>query len=202
MKVSGKMKIKCLGGMVLAFALISSPALALPLDPTLADSTDVGTGPTTEAMLVANTGEAGLTLAYKDNVGGIEEGLLAGSYTTTFSNSPGDPADFKIEYDSGTSIVCPICWLEVKDGNQNPGRYFFDLGGGNLNIPTWNGIEDIVGTGFWPNQGAISHVSIWTKANGTTGPGGTTGIPEPSIILLLGSGFAGLGLWRRLKNKN
>jgi hypothetical protein len=54
-------------------------------------------------------------------------------------------------------------------------------------------VEDIVLTGFWPNGGAISHVSIWGapedgEENGGEENGG--GVPEPGTIALFGVGLA------------
>jgi hypothetical protein len=96
---------------------------------------------------------------------------------TTFSNTATDPANALIDYISGPSITCPECYLAIKDGNQTPSYYFFDLA-------SWNGTDDIELQGFWPNQGAISHVSIWGKPS--------TSVPEPGIVLLLGIGLLGL----------
>jgi hypothetical protein len=121
-----------------------------------------------------------LTLLYKAEVGGGESGLTS-SYETTFSNTTTDPANFLIDYISGTSISCPTCILVVKDGRNDPSQYLFNLG-------SWNGTTDIVGTGFWPNQGGISNVAIW---------GTSTSVPEPTTLLLLGVGLAGIGIYRR-----
>ena len=125
------------------------------------------------------------TEVYKQNVGGSEEGSLAGSYTTTFSNSPADPADALIDYISGP-IVNPTRYLLVKDGNQDPAWYLF-----NLSTLGWNGTEDLVLTGFWPQQGAISHVSLYG------GPG--TGVPDGgATVALLGLGLTVLAFARRM----
>lgn len=126
-----------------------------------------------------------LDLMYKDNVGGIEEGLLTGSYDTTFSNTALDPENALITYTGGDMVSCPECYLLVKDGNHDPIWYLFDIG-------YWDGEMDIDLQNFWPDQGAISHVSIWS------GEGGTT-VPEPGVLALLSIGLIGLGLRKKLK---
>jgi hypothetical protein len=75
-------------------------------------------------------------------------------------------------------------WLVVKDGNQDPSWYLFD-------ISSWDGLEDIQLLNFWPAQGAISHISIF-------GNGGTS-VPEPASLALFGIGLFGLGLVARKK---
>src|SRR5262245_28325255 len=94
------------------------------------------------------------SLLYKQNVGGLEEGSLAGSYTTTFSNTPADPSDALISYVDGQGYVGAPAWLLVKDGDQKPAWYLFNLTG------LWNGTDDLVLQDFWPGNGAISHVSL------------------------------------------
>lgn len=124
-----------------------------------------------------------LTQVYKQDQGaGSDTGGFASSYTTTFLSTPSDPSGALIEYISGPSITGNAVFLYVKDGNQNPSFYIF-------NISSWNRTDDIALSGFWPNQGAISHVSILT-ANGVQVPdaGGT--------LALLGLAIGSLGLVR------
>jgi hypothetical protein len=124
--------------------------------------------------------------AYKKDVGGPDSGTFASSYNTTFSNTPSDPSDGLIDYISGPSITGGSIFLYVKDGNSNPAYYIF-------NITGWNGTDDIVLTGFWPEQGAISHIAILT--------GDTPTVPDAGgTLALLGLAIGSLGLIRRKLN--
>ena len=122
------------------------------------------------------------TLAYKQNVGGSELGPFADSYSTSFFNTPSDPADATISYISGPKISAQDIYLLVKDGNHNPTGYLFD-------ISSWNGTENLVLTTFWPAQGAISHVSIYTRGSAVPDAGAT--------LMLLGIGLSSLAAARR-----
>jgi hypothetical protein len=173
---------------VVILAAVSAPSFAtLILTPDDADATTSTTsnlGSLTQINTAFGTSYSDLTLQYKANVDdGSEEGPLAGSYSTSFFNSPTDPSDADITYVGGAAIgPCPVCILIVKDGNNNPAQYLFDLG-------DWDGTEEIWLRGFWPRSGAISNVAIWSA--------GSTSVPEPGTLALLGAGLLGLGLMRR-----
>lgn len=124
------------------------------------------------------------TELYKQNVGGAELGDFAGSYLTEFQNTPADPKDATIKYVGGP-VLTGGTHLLVKDGNHSPAWYLFKL--------SWDGLEQITLNNFWPNQGAISHVTIY----GVDKP--TTQVPEPGTLLLVGAGMLGLGFLRRRK---
>jgi hypothetical protein len=95
-----------------------------------------------------------------------------------------DPQNALIDYISGPSISgFDEVYLYVKDGNQDPAFYIFD-------ISTWNGTADLDLQGFWPGNGAISHVAIYA--------GGTTSVPDGgATLVLLGTALAGLGVVRK-----
>jgi hypothetical protein len=174
-----------------ALALISTAAWSYSVTPTGGDATLVSTSNNQgggendliEAWNLAN--DPDVVFQYKDNVGGAEEGPFTGSYETTYSDTETDPQNALIEYISGPSLTCPTCLLIVKDGNQIPAVYLFSLVG-------WNGTDDLVLTGFWPGEGAISHVSLYSAASSSSGGGSGSGtIPEPASS---GLALVGLGL--------
>ena len=111
---------------------------------------------------------------------GSDSGPAASLYTTEFMNSVGDPSDGTITWNGGDKISGAE-WLLVKDGNNSPIWYLFD-------ISAWDGMMDILLTDFWPGSGAISHASIW---------GGEIAVPEPGTLALLSLGLLGVGMARR-----
>ena len=120
-------------------------------------------------------------LLYKSDVGGGDSGPYANAYDTSYSNTPSQPSDALIRYLGGFYMDCSVCYLLIKDGNQNPAQYLFDISG-------WAGNEDITITGFWPGNGSISNIRILGTA---------TRVPEPSTIALLGFGITALCVRRR-----
>ncbi|HSW05119.1 PEP-CTERM sorting domain-containing protein [Aquabacterium sp.] len=109
---------------------------------------------------------------------GIDSGSFAASYDTSFSDSFSNPSDALINFVAGASITCPACYLAIKDGNQAPSYYFYDLA-------TWNGTESIQLNDFWPGAGSITHIAIWGRDSATA-------VPEPASLALAGMALAGM----------
>ena len=145
-------------------------------------SGDINNTPGALAEAAAECGCILGTEQYKSNAGGGEEKPLAGSYQTTFLNTASDPSGANIVWTGGAYLTGQM-YLFVKDGNQSPAWYLFDL-----TALDWNGQETLNLSGFWPAQGAISHVSLF---------GGFSTVPEPATLSLLGIGLFGLAALRR-----
>jgi hypothetical protein len=126
---------------------------------------------------------------YKQNVGeATDSGAFAGSYTTTFQNTPTEPAGATIVWDGAPDpfINSDPVYLLIKDGKLgDPAWYLYSL--------DWDGMETITLSGFWEGaQGSISHVAIYGTA---------TSVPDSgSIAMLLGMALMGLAGVRRLLN--
>lgn len=132
---------------------------------------------------------------YKRDVGQANDtGVLAGSYATVFVNTPADPSGATISYTGGNFLDCSIdCFLLVKDGNQNPAAYLFNLKN------AWDGTETLTLQDFWPNQGAISHVAFYGGQTDRCTVNCTPQIPEPATLALVGLALLGAGAATRRK---
>lgn len=116
---------------------------------------------------------------YKKYSAPEEHGSFSDSYGTWFW---GEPNHAKIVFTGGASIVCPECYLIVKNGKKSP-QYLFDIG-------SWNGTDKITLKDFYKDRkGDISHIAIFGKS--------MVNVPEPSALILIGLGMIGLGLARR-----
>lgn len=126
-----------------------------------------------------------LSAVYQQLLNGAESGSHAGSYTTTFANSPTEPQDADIAFDGGLSLAgFTDLWLYVKDGTSRPAYYLIDL-----KSLGWDGESTLQLRGFWPNDGSITQVRIL---------GNSSAVPDGGItIALLAAGLSGVGAIRR-----
>jgi hypothetical protein len=166
-----------------ANALLITPSTGLCASNTPTCLLTTGDDPSQAQINIDIAGLLGTsTELYKRNVGEADTGAFAGSYNTAFFNSESDPSDATITYVAGAPVMTATHLL-VKDGNHSPAWYLFSL--------SWNGTEAIQLRNFWPNGGAISHVTLYG------GPGTTTKVPEPGTMGLLGAGLLAFGFLRR-----
>jgi hypothetical protein len=188
-------------GTLAALVLTAVPAQALVITPSsgVLNTTrwEGPAGQTGQSAIDAFiAGILGLSVElYKSDVresdgGSIESGLLTGSYDTTFSPLPppgenADPTGATIVYTGGLAVG-PTAYLLVKDGNAAPPWYLF-----NLTALGWNGTATLELQSFWPQQGAISHVTLY---------GSTASVPEPGLLALMGLGLTGIGFSLRRRS--
>lgn len=170
-----------LAGGVQAYALSITPDSGTPL--TGAQTSQ----PKIDDAIASTLGES--TELYKQNTGDASDtGALAGSYETLFLDTPSDPSGATITY-MGGNIVGDTKFLLVKDGNNFPAWYLF-----NLTTLGWDGMETLNLSAFWPAQGSISHVALYGNSTPPT-------VPEPGTLLLLGGGLLGLAVYGRKRKK-
>ena len=178
--------------MVRAFSLV----LGLLVLPSFAQATGIVGG----NVFVQNNGDVSVTFAGSD--AGYTSNLYHGD-TFLFSNraTPGTTVSLG-NFEAGTELVFR---LEV----QNTGAIFstgeginsvvVDSGEGSSRI----GWEDIAGGGDRDYNDLVfdfTNTSA-TSAGGSQTNGGNIANPEPSTIILFGSGLLGLGAWRLRKKK-
>lgn len=182
--------------------LISTQAHALVIDPFTPINSgsilDFGDENSNAAIIAAVETELGTDVYsyYKDNQGGLEEGPFQDSYETRYAYTGSDVTGAEISWVGPDTINLPA-YLIVKDGNSSPNWYLFDLSFDFDPNGPWDGKETITLQNFFlaatdDPEGSISHVEIV----------GTTPVPEPATMLLLGSGLIGLaGLGRKRFSK-
>jgi hypothetical protein len=189
--------MKSMMGASVAVALAAA-AHALTITPsTFPQVTGSDNSNLTASQIATLVGAPTLFELYKADVGSADSGLFANSYTTTYSNTASDPSDALIHYVGSPNPVPtaePI-YAYVKDGNAQPAFYVFTISG-------WNGTDDLVFDNFWPNQGAISHITllggVTTGEVPGPGPNPGTGVPDGgTTILLFGTALTLLGVLRK-----
>jgi hypothetical protein len=184
------------GAMLSAGAFgVATSAYALDIDPTYQPqwtTNQVSALSASDVETLTGYMGDGLTSVYKQDYGGGESGAGAPFYTTTFTlDGEMEPSGASIVHEGSMWILCPTCYLVVKDGAVgDPTTYVFDL----LN---WDGQETINLSGFWEDApGAISYLEIFNEGGGTIVPEADT-----YAMLLAGLGLVGFAARRRLRKQ-
>lgn len=203
--------------LVAAVAILgmSMQADALPITPSAPLCTAVDPDPT--VCLVATGAEddnsetavkaaleywlgAGYVDIYKSNAEGGEAGedLIGTDHYSTDFIPDVEPEGASIVNDGTLHISSGPIYLVVKDGAHDPSWYIFQILVGGAN---WDGEETLSLSGFWPDGGAISNVSIHGVPGAT--PFVVTTVPDGgSTAMLLGVGFMFLAAGRRILSRN
>jgi hypothetical protein len=110
-----------------------------------------------------------------------DSGPYAPYYSTAFAS---DNETATITYNGPTRLLGSPLYLYVKDGNHTYIHWIFD-------VTNWNRTDTIYVGQLWPQQGSISHVTLY---------GAITPVPIPAGVWLLGSALVGLvGLRRKFR---
>lgn len=180
--------------------LLASSAQAISLTPSTASCSTIGapclllTGTDSSesaaraaiaAALGTTSAEFEAMLFYKSTQSdAAESGPWKDYYSTSYLGTPSAFARISWDGSPDPFIVADPAYAYIKDGNL--GWYFFDITG-------WNGMEDVVFSGFFGgNQGKISHVSLYGTESQRDVPDGG------SMAMLLGMAVAGLAGFRRM----
>ena len=169
-----------------------SLVLGLLVLPSFAQATGIG-----ESLFVQDTGNVSVTFAGSN--AGYTSNLYHGD-TFLFSNraTPGTTISLG-NFEAGTELVFR---LEV----QNTGQIFNTGEGINSKVESFGdsssriGWEDQAGGGDRDYNDLVFDFTN-TSAGGSQTNGGNIANPEPSTIILFGSGLLALGAWRLRKKK-